>query len=132
VRLAHRPVLSGYKKGTSLPERGSSGSRISTEPEGALLPPDVLLLRLVDTSEPAAPITWDADLGWVLYDVFDLSRQSASHADPSVSIFRALVRSGRMAVPLTGRRDVGSLRYVWKRYFALTVNWRVLAISLPR
>jgi CRISPR-associated protein Cas5d len=52
-----------------------------------------------DTSGPAAPISWDADLGWMLYDVFDLSRQGASHDAPSVSIFHAVVQKGRMVVP---------------------------------
>jgi CRISPR-associated protein Cas5d len=67
---------------------------------------------LNETSEPATPVNWDADLGWLLYDVFDLSRQGASHDAPSVSIFRAIVRSGTMTVPLFSSpevRKVGAL-----------------------
>ena len=52
-----------------------------------------------DAAAPAAPVSWDADLGWVLYDVFDLSRLGASDSAPSVSIFRAVVQKGRMVVP---------------------------------
>jgi CRISPR-associated protein Cas5d len=52
-----------------------------------------------DASAPATPVSWDADLGWVLYDVFDLSRLGASDSAPSVSIFRAVVQKGRMVVP---------------------------------
>jgi|SRR5579862_1862075 len=52
-----------------------------------------------ETPPAVAAIPWDADLGWMLYDVFDLSRQGASHDAPSVSIFRARVTSGLMEVP---------------------------------
>jgi CRISPR-associated protein Cas5d len=61
------------------------------------------------TSEPATPISWDADLGWMLYDVFDLSRRGASHDAPSVSIFRAVVRAGSMTVPLFSSPEVGKV-----------------------
>jgi CRISPR-associated protein Cas5d len=45
------------------------------------------------------PIPWDADLGWMLYDVFDLSRPGSNLDAPSVSIFRAQVKGGSMEVP---------------------------------
>lgn len=57
-------------------------------------------------SAPATPISWDADLGWVLYDVSDLSRQSASHDAPSVSLFRAVIYAGTMSVPLYNSAEV--------------------------
>lgn len=59
-----------------------------------------------EATAPAAPISWDADLGWVLYDVFDLSRQGASHCAPHVSIFRAVVRNGCMVVPMFSSPEV--------------------------
>ena len=52
-----------------------------------------------DASARTAPVSWDADLGWMLYDVFDLSRMGSSHDAPQVSVFRAVVRNGRMVVP---------------------------------
>ena len=58
-------------------------------------------------AEPAIPaVPWDADLGWMLYDVFNLSRQGASHDAPSVSIFRAQVKAGSMEVPPFSSPDV--------------------------
>jgi CRISPR-associated protein Cas5d len=63
-------------------------------------------------SVPVAPVKWDADLGWMLYDVFDLSRQGESHHDPSVSLFRAVVRGGCMTVPLFSSPDVRKMEAV--------------------
>jgi CRISPR-associated protein Cas5d len=59
-----------------------------------------------DASPPATPVSWDADLGWMLYDVFDLSRHGASHTAASVSIFHAVVQKGRMVVPLFSSPEV--------------------------
>lgn len=59
-----------------------------------------------EASAPAAPVSWDADLGWMLYDVFDLSRGGTSHDAPSVSLFRAAVRNGSMVVPLFSAPEV--------------------------
>jgi CRISPR-associated protein Cas5d len=55
---------------------------------------------------PTATTPWDADLGWMLYDVFDLSRQGANHNAPSVSIFHARVTGGSMEVPLFSSPEV--------------------------
>jgi CRISPR-associated protein Cas5d len=53
--------------------------------------------------EPDAALTPTLDLqleiGLMLYDVFDLSQPGSSDADPSVSLFRAQVRSGVLEVP---------------------------------
>ena len=65
-----------------------------------------------DASAPAAPVSWDADLGWMLYDVFDLSRQGNSCDAPSVSIFRAVVQKGRMVVPEFSSPDVRKVEAV--------------------
>jgi CRISPR-associated protein Cas5d len=63
--------------------------------------------ELAGGTEPAtAAVPWDADLGWMLYDVFDLSRQGSSNDAPSVSIFRARVRGGLMEVPLFSSQEV--------------------------
>jgi CRISPR-associated protein Cas5d len=62
--------------------------------------------ELAEENERANPISWDADLGWMLYDVFDLSRPGENHYGPSVSIFRARVTRGSMDVPQFSSADV--------------------------
>ncbi len=50
------------------------------------------------TPSPATqPI--DLDIGWMLYDVFDLSRPGTNYDEPSISIFRAIVKNGVLDVP---------------------------------
>lgn len=48
---------------------------------------------------PAQAVAWDADIGWMLCDVFDLSRPGTSTSPPSVSLFWATVRGGVLDVP---------------------------------
>jgi len=51
-------------------------------------------------ADPAVqPISHDQDLGFIPYDIFDLSRLNDSHARPSISVFRAEVRGGVLDVP---------------------------------
>lgn len=45
------------------------------------------------------PIALDLDLGYMLYDVFDLSTENNAHAKPAVSVFHARVVGGVMIVP---------------------------------
>jgi CRISPR-associated protein Cas5d len=80
--------------------RRANGGKCFAQPSFGLREFPAYFERVNATSELATPVRWDADLGWVLYDVFDLSRQGASHDAPSVSIFRAVVRAGSMTVPL--------------------------------
>jgi CRISPR-associated protein Cas5d len=47
--------------------------------------------------EPTSP--WSADLGLMLYDVFDLSRPGTGEDKPAISLFRATVENGVMQVP---------------------------------
>jgi len=47
----------------------------------------------------ADPIPLDQDIGWMLYDVFDLSRPGRSDDRPSISLFNASIRAGVMDVP---------------------------------
>lgn len=47
--------------------------------------------------EPRSP--WNADLGLMLYDVFDLSRPGTGEDKPAISLFRARVEDGVMQVP---------------------------------
>jgi len=56
--------------------------------------------ELVDPAEsPCTPVPYDADLGLMLYDVFDLSRPGDCDSKPCVSLFRARVEAGSMVVP---------------------------------
>jgi CRISPR-associated protein Cas5d len=48
----------------------------------------------------AEPLQLDLpDLGYMLYDVFDLSRDNDSLAQPSISVFHAHLRKGVMEIP---------------------------------
>lgn len=55
-------------------------------------------LREASVASPA-PVPWSADLGLMLYDVFDLSRPGKSDDAPAISLFRAKVKDGVMRVP---------------------------------
>ncbi len=54
--------------------------------------------ELADIPDPR-PIEWSADLGLMLYDVFDLSRPGTADSAPSVSLFNARVSDGVLQVP---------------------------------
>jgi CRISPR-associated protein Cas5d len=47
----------------------------------------------------ADPIRLDLDLGYMLYDVFDLNRDNDNQARPSISVFHARLRKGVMEIP---------------------------------
>lgn len=55
--------------------------------------------RLVTDAEADPPVNLDQDLGFMLYDVFDLSRPGTSQDAPAVSLFRAELRGGVLRVP---------------------------------
>lgn len=48
---------------------------------------------------PKPPAPYHADLGLMLYDVFDLSAPGTCDSKPCVSLFHAMVEGGRMVVP---------------------------------
>ena len=52
-----------------------------------------------DGSEVAPPVKLDQDLGFMLYDVFDLSRPGGAHDAPAVSLFKAELRGGILRIP---------------------------------
>ncbi len=66
--------------------------------------------ELVDVgAPPLQPISLDLDIGLMLYDVFDLARPGcpvACATDVSISLFRASVRKGMLAVPEYGSDEV--------------------------
>jgi CRISPR-associated protein Cas5d len=74
--------------------------------------------RLVEPSESAeAPFPVDQDVGWMLYDVFDLSRPGTPSDPPRVSLFQAVVRNGVLDVPEYDSPEVRkSPKEVWPCY----------------
>lgn len=63
--------------------------------------------RLVEPDEPPGAL-WaqDLDIGWMIYDVFDLSRPGSSTDAPMISVFHAQVRQGVLDVPLYDSPEV--------------------------
>ena len=61
----------------------------------------VAYFRLADDCEDRPdPVDFTQDLGWMLFDVFDLSRpQPRGTAKPAVSVFRAKLERGVLDVP---------------------------------
>lgn len=57
--------------------------------------------ELIEPEAPAvSPVALDMDdLGWMLYDVFDLSRPGTGDDGPAISLFRPAVRQGVMDIP---------------------------------
>ena len=45
------------------------------------------------------PVAYSQDLGWMLYDVFDLRKTNGQSSSPSVSLFRARIENGVLDVP---------------------------------
>lgn len=52
-----------------------------------------------DERPKSAPLELDLDLGWMLYDVFDLSRANDGSAQPNISVFHGQIFKGVMQVP---------------------------------
>lgn len=55
--------------------------------------------ELLKTPPETQPFDLDLDLGWMLYDVFDLSQTNQSNAKPAISVFRAQLKGGVLNVP---------------------------------
>jgi len=55
--------------------------------------------KLAGSGEERPPVSLDQDIGFMLYDVFDLSVPGTPHDAPAVSLFRAEVRGGVLRVP---------------------------------
>ncbi|MBZ0168593.1 CRISPR-associated protein Cas5 [Candidatus Methylomirabilis lanthanidiphila] len=63
--------------------------------------------RPVESGESlAVPFPLDQNLGWMIYDVFDLSRPGTKYDLPRISLFRAVVRKGVLDVPDYENHDV--------------------------
>ena len=55
--------------------------------------------ELVEVGQEVTPAGFDQDLGYMLYDVFDLSRPGHAYSRPSISLFQARVSRGVLEVP---------------------------------
>ncbi|MCE5202415.1 MAG: type I-C CRISPR-associated protein Cas5c [Synergistaceae bacterium] len=63
--------------------------------------------ELLEPKQPlAAPMNIDINIGWMLYDVFNLSSQGDAYSTPSVSIFNANVKNGVLLVPEYESKEV--------------------------
>lgn len=62
--------------------------------------PAYFALSSADQGPP--PLALNDDLGWMLYDVFDLTRANDPDAAPSISVFQAQVQHGVLRVPAYG------------------------------
>ncbi len=63
--------------------------------------------RLVEIGEaPEMPVPFDMDIGLMVYDVFDLSMPGTSESCFSLSLFRASISKGSLAVPEYGTSAV--------------------------
>ena len=58
-------------------------------------------------SGPCAPV--NEEIGWMVYDIFDLSKPGSSNDAASVSLFRARVENGVLEVPAYASDDVRKL-----------------------
>ena len=65
--------------------------------------------KLAEPAGAEPPVAGDLSLGWMLYDVFDLSRPGTSHDAPAVSLFQAEVRGGVLQVPEYASPEVRKL-----------------------
>ena len=65
--------------------------------------------ELVKTAPEIPAFDLDLDLGWMLYDVFDLTRLNDNQAKPAISVFRAQLKSGVLKVPDYRSVDVHKL-----------------------
>ena len=52
-----------------------------------------------ETPDQPLPVSMDMDLGWMLYDVFDLAQANDSNANPAISVFHAFVEQGVLNIP---------------------------------
>lgn len=55
--------------------------------------------ELVEVGQETQPAAFDQDLGYMLYDVFDLSRPGHEYSPPSISLFQASIAAGVLEVP---------------------------------
>ncbi|NMC19282.1 MAG: type I-C CRISPR-associated protein Cas5 [Thermogutta sp.] len=52
-----------------------------------------------DAEAPPPPLDYTEDLGWMVYDVFDLDRVNDCSAPPFITLFRAKIEHGVLEVP---------------------------------
>jgi CRISPR-associated protein Cas5d len=56
--------------------------------------------ELIENETPlASPVEVNMDIGYMLYDVFDLSKPGTAESQPSISLFKAMIVNGVLDVP---------------------------------
>ena len=65
--------------------------------------------ELVKSTPEQLPCNLDLDLGWMLYDVFDLGQNNNNQAKPAISVFHAQIKAGVLQVPEYQSEDVHKL-----------------------
>lgn len=55
--------------------------------------------KLIDDETETVPMAINLDIGWMLYDVFDLSQPQLSTSPARISMFKTSVQNGVMVVP---------------------------------
>ena len=65
-----------------------------------------LLGEQPDADRQPRPVPHEEDVGWMVYDVFDLSRPGTSTDRPAVSLFRARIEGGVLTIPAYDDRQV--------------------------
>ena len=63
--------------------------------------------QLNSSTDP--PITYSEEIGWMPYDVFDLSQPYTSSSKPSVSLFYAQIQNGVLEIPAYDSENVRKL-----------------------
>lgn len=70
----------------------------------------VAFFRLIDDVETdrreRPPVSFEQDVGFMVYDVFDLSQPGRNDSTPSISVFRAVIRDGVLEIPPYESPDV--------------------------
>lgn len=70
----------------------------------------VAFFRLVEDlsaeQEARPPVSLDQDVGFMVYDVFDLQKQNNNKVAPSISVFKAIIQGGVLDVPDYAGDDV--------------------------
>jgi CRISPR-associated protein Cas5d len=61
---------------------------------------------LATNDKATPPIDFSQDLGWMLYDVFDLSSPGDADSLPSISLFQATLEHGVLCIPDYASADV--------------------------
>lgn len=81
-------------------ERRASKGKFFTMPNMGCREFPAFFEYICNVENSGAPCNINQDIGFMLYDVFDLSLPNSEFGKPSVSIFRAKIKEGLLQVPV--------------------------------